>query len=275
MTNDMVHEVVQTLENWFKATGRCIIATSGGIDSMVLAYIASNTLKDQAVIAHSTSVSVPTLDAKRVRQYADKFQWQLALVQAGELDNDTYRANPVNRCYYCKSCLFSQLKKLPQGGAIITGTNLDDLGDFRPGLKAAAEQGVLQPYVELSINKATIREIAKFLQLDDLKDIPASPCLSSRIETGVGIDARYLEAVDNVENYIRNTLKTDIVRFRVRKDKLVLELSSVKLEQLSIHQKLLLINDVKPFIETLPIPQIIEFANYQQGSAFIHVEAAG
>ena len=171
--------------------------------------------------------------------------------------------------------MFSRLKKISQGGAIITGTNLDDLGDFRPGLKAAAENGVLQPYVELAINKKTIREIANYLQLDDLKDIPASPCLSSRIETGVAIDALHLEAVDNIENYIRNELKTDVVRFRIRKDRVVLELAAIVLEQLSVEQKEILIRNIKPIIIGLSIPQIITFASYKQGSAFIHVEAVG
>lgn len=271
MTNLDIKLIIHALSDWFKKTGNCVIATSGGIDSMVLAYIAHQTIQQQAIIAHSTSVSVPTLDAARVRQYTEKYQWTLQLIQAGELENTTYRSNPINRCYYCKCSLFKQLQKL-QHGAIVTGTNLDDLGDYRPGLIAAKEQGVLQPYVELSINKATIRKIAEYLQLDDLKDIPASPCLASRIETGISIEPTYLEVVDKIENHARKALQTDIVRFRIRKETVALELTPERLQQLSTSQQEALLSYIKETITPLTIPQTIQFVPYQQGSAFIGVK---
>lgn len=271
MINLDIQNIVHTLTEWFKKTGDCVIATSGGIDSMVLAYIAHQAIPQQVIIAHSTSVSVPTLDAARVRLYAKKYHWALQLIEAGELNNTTYRSNPVNRCYYCKCSLFTQLQKL-QHGALVTGTNLDDLGDYRPGLIAAKEQGVLQPYVELSINKATIRKLAEHLQLNDLKDIPASPCLASRIETGISIEPTYLEVVDKIENHARKALQTDIVRFRIRKETVALELTPERLQQLSTPQQEALLSYIKQTITPLTIPQTIQFVPYQQGSAFIGVK---
>lgn len=271
MNNQIINKNLNALSNWFKNIGKCTIATSGGIDSMLLAYIAHTTLKEQVLIAHSTSASVPTLDAARVRHYAKKYQWQLALIQVGEIDNESYRNNPVNRCYYCKSCLFERLKALDHG-ALITGTNQDDLGDYRPGLIAAKEQGIKQPYVELGINKGVIRKIADHLQLHDLKDIPASPCLSSRIETGIKIDPEQLRLVDKIENYVRSELKTDIVRFRIRQDTFVLELAPLLFNTLSDEQKESLVNKIKLIITPLSISKHIQITTYQRGSAFIGIK---
>ena len=255
MTNQDIEETILILTSWFKKIKKCTIATSGGIDSMLLAYIAHNTLGQNALIAHSTSLSVPTLDAKRVRNYAQKYRWHIEFIKAGELDNESYQNNPVNRCYYCKSCLFDRLKKLHHG-VLITGTNQDDLGDYRPGLIAAKEQNVRQPYVELN----------------DLKDIPASPCLSSRIETGIKIYPDYLQAVDHVENFVRSELKTDLVRFRIRNDKVELELEPLLFNQLSDHQKDSLVNKIKLIIEPLAISHNVQISTYKKGSAFIGVK---
>lgn len=271
MTNQDIQATILTLTSWFKTIEKCTIATSGGIDSMLLAYIAHNALGQNALIAHSTSLSVPTLDAKRVRNYAQKYRWHIEFIQAGELDNESYRNNPVNRCYYCKSCLFDRLKKL-QHGALITGTNQDDLGDYRPGLIAAKEQNVRQPYVELKIDKTMIRKMVAHLQLNDLKDIPASPCLSSRIETGIEIHPDYLQAVDHVENFVRSELKTDLVRFRIRNDKVELELEPFLFNQLSDHQKDSLVNKIKLIITPLAISHNVQISTYKKGSAFIGVK---
>ena len=271
MTTLDIESTILSLTKWFQTIKTCTIATSGGIDSMLLAYIANKTIGKEALIVHSTSVSVPILDANRIREYANKYCWHIEFIDAGELNNESYRNNPVNRCYYCKSCLFEKLKKLNHG-VLITGTNLDDLGDYRPGLIAAKEQNVRQPYVELNIDKAMIRKIANYFQLHDLKDIPASPCLSSRIETGVKIDINHLQTIDKIENIIRLELKVSLVRFRIRNDKVVLELEPHIVEQLTNSQRDLIINKIKIIITPLAIPHDIQISTYEKGSAFIGVK---
>ncbi|WP_213992402.1 hypothetical protein [Sodalis sp. dw_96] len=271
MSNDLIKIKIDLLTDWFKTQEQCTIATSGGIDSMLLAYLASDTLGSDALIAHSASASVPSADASRVNDYARKYRWNLKIIESNEINNLDYKKNPVNRCYYCKSCLFDKLTKL-DFGRIVTGTNSDDLGDYRPGLIAARENNVLQPYVELQINKSMIRQMASSLLLDDLKDIPASPCLSSRIETGIEIKPNYLHLVDQVEIFVKRALKTDVVRFRIRHHRNEIELSQAASLSLDDEQKSSLLKEVKKMITPLLAANPIEITTYRQGSAFIGVK---
>ena len=110
------------------------------------------------------------------------------MIDAGELGDERYRANPVDRCYYCKTNLYARIREAT-ADPIASGTNRDDLADYRPGLRAAAERGVVHPYVDAGIDKAAIYALAARLGLDDLERLPAQPCLASRVETGIAIDA--------------------------------------------------------------------------------------
>ncbi len=120
------------------------------------------------------------------------------LLDAGEQADARYRANPVDRCYYCKTNLYARIREATPD-AIASGTNRDDLDDFRPGLRAAAERDVVHPYVEAGIDKADVYALAASLGLDDLERLPAQPCLASRVETGIAIAPDDLAFIDAVE----------------------------------------------------------------------------
>ena len=158
------------------------IAVSGGVDSMTLAHVAHRLRPVRMV--HAISPAVPEQATVRVRDHAARQGWHLTLIDAGEFDDPRYRANPLERCYFCKSNLYDRIAELV-GGMIASGTNADDLSDFRPGLRAAGERGVIHPFVEAHIDKAAIRELARAMGLEDIADLPAQPCLASRVETGL------------------------------------------------------------------------------------------
>ncbi|WP_413738432.1 hypothetical protein ACL2XP_09060 [Sodalis sp. RH21] len=260
---------INALSHWFSSIDTCVIAASGGIDSTLLSYIAHQALENRVLIAHSSSSAVPHTDRERIGQYARRYGWTFSQVNAGELEDENYIDNPVNRCYFCKKCLFSSLKKLNHG-LIVTGTNIDDLTDYRPGLIAAKEYGIRQPYVELGIDKATIRAMATYFNLDDLKDIPSSPCLASRIETGIKVNAKDLNIIDQVESKFKSLLKTKILRFRLHAQKTVLEIDKDTLRRLSKEKKNKIISDITSILsETAHGYKLVEISTYSRGSSFI------
>ncbi|TBW41167.1 adenine nucleotide alpha hydrolase [Siculibacillus lacustris] len=174
------------------------IAVSGGVDSMVLAHVGHRLSQAATTAVHAVSPAVPALATARVEDHARRFGWRLRLIDAGELADPAYRANPVDRCFYCKSNLYSRIREVI-GGSIASGTNLDDLDDFRPGLDAARRAEVVHPFVEAGLGKADIYELARAYGLDDLAALPAQPCLASRIETGIGVDEDALAFIEAVE----------------------------------------------------------------------------
>ena len=191
---------LNSLQARLKELGPVAVAVSGGVDSMTLAYVAhrANPLSQTF---HALSAAVPVSATERVKRYAELEGWNLTIIDAGEMQDPSYLNNPVDRCYYCKSCLYDTIAKQTEL-LIVSGTNLDDLSDYRPGLKAASEHQVRHPYVDSEIDKQSVRAIANHLGLDDLADLPAAPCLSSRITTGISIDDRVLPVVDEVERKV-------------------------------------------------------------------------
>jgi pyridinium-3,5-biscarboxylic acid mononucleotide sulfurtransferase len=174
------------------------IAVSGGVDSMTLAHAAHHAGVPGLIVVHALSPAVPEEATARVRGHAARFGWRLIEVDAGEFADPAYRANPVNRCYFCKSNLYARIAHATEG-PIASGANLDDLGDYRPGLIAAAEHRVRHPFVETGMDKAAVRALARALDLPDISELPAQPCLSSRIETGIAISADDLAFVALME----------------------------------------------------------------------------
>ena len=174
------------------------IAVSGGVDSMTLAHAAHHAGLPGLQVVHALSPAVPAEATVRVRDHATRFGWRLTEVDAGEFADPEYRANPVNRCYFCKTNLYARIAHVTEG-PIASGANLDDLGDYRPGLIAAAEHRVRHPFVEASMDKAAVRALAREFDLADISELPAQPCLSSRVETGIAISARDLAFVARME----------------------------------------------------------------------------
>ncbi len=245
---------------------RPVIAVSGGVDSVTLAALAARSLPDVQVM-HAASPAVPAEATARVRTLAARHGWDLVVIEAGEFDNAHYRANPVNRCFYCKTSLYGTIRARTSR-QILSGANLDDLGEYRPGLDAARDHAVRHPYIEAGIDKRTVRLLARELSLDEVADLPSSPCLSSRVETGVRIEPVTLAFVHRIEQLIAATVSAATVRCRVRAAAVVVELDPAALAALSDTDRSWLVERIaadagKP--DALPV----RFQAYRNGSAFL------
>ena len=248
--------------------GPVAVAVSGGVDSMTLAVVVHRLFDQDALMVHATSPAVPPQATARVRAHANQEGWNLKIVDAEEFKDERYLANPVNRCFYCKFNLYdciSGVTRLP----IVSGTNTDDLSDYRPGLEAAKDHQVTHPFVMAGIDKNAIRAIARQLELDDLSELPAAPCLSSRLQTGVTVTAERLHFVNKVEGYIGDLLSPKTVRCRILAKQVEIQLDPASFDKLDGADNLR--DQIIAFAKTqqsLPI----KFAAYKQGSAFVHAE---
>jgi len=194
---------------------RTAIAVSGGVDSMTLATVAHQVLGDRSEMFHAVSPAVPAEATHRVEGMAREQGWRLRVFDAGEFTDVNYRANPVNRCFFCKINLYGAIRGQTEA-QILSGTNLDDLGEYRPGLDAAREHGVRHPYVETGIDKLGVRALARELGLHEVSDLPAAPCLSSRVETGIPIRTPTLRLIHQAERLVSGLLSPRTVRCRIR-----------------------------------------------------------
>lgn len=184
---------------------RVVVGFSGGVDSSYLAYMANRVLGHDALCVTAISPSYPSFQKKETEEFVSQFGLNHCVVQSNELDKPEYRENAPNRCYFCKSELFSKLWELAkeQGHyAVLDGTNYDDLEDFRPGRQAASEFSVRSPLLEARMTKLDIRELSRKAGLPTWEK-PALPCLSSRFPYGTSISAERLSVVDQGETILR------------------------------------------------------------------------
>jgi uncharacterized protein len=223
---------------------------------------------------HAVSPAVPVEATRRVRSLAGREGWALTIIDAGEFDDPQYRANPVNRCFYCKSHLYDAIASRTSA-QIVSGTNLDDLGEYRPGLDAARSRSVRHPYVEAGIGKRALRGIARNLGLGDIAELPASPCLSSRIETAIVIEPDTLELIDEIETYLRRALGAQTVRCRVRAQGMVVELDSPTLEELAGADERAIRQAIINIMKAYGCHFSLGFEVYRNGSAFLHEPRIG
>ncbi len=182
-----------------------LVAFSGGVDSTFLLRVAHDVLADRCLALTTVSPTTPPDDLADARALAVEIDASHVVIEANELDIPGYAANPVNRCYFCKDSLFTicLAEAARRGlGAVLDGANLDDLGDHRPGLKAAEEQGVRHPLVEAGLTKADVRAASRALGLATW-DRPSSPCLSSRFPYGTRITPDGLARVAAAEKFLR------------------------------------------------------------------------
>jgi uncharacterized protein len=250
------------------------VALSGGVDSLTLAVCAHRAVGKAVTMFHAVSPAVPTDATERVRRFARDEGFSLEVIDAKELENADYRRNPVNRCYFCKSSLYDTIRA-HTGALIVSGTNLDDMGDYRPGLDAAKERGVRHPFVELEIDKASVRAIAAQLRLTDVAEMPAAPCLSSRVETGIEIDPKALSAIYACERLLQKELEPATCRCRLRKEAVVIELDDASLQKLDDGHKAVLSERIASyFARDAEITRPISFEPYRMGSAFLRGQAS-
>jgi len=184
--------------------GSVIVAYSGGADSAYLAFIAHRTLGDRAVAVTADSPSYPERHRQLAIQVARDFGLRHEIIQTGELERPEYRANPSNRCYYCKHELYTHLSRIAagRGAVIVDGNNADDRGDYRPGRQAAREFGVRSPLDEVDLSKEEIRALSRQAGLPTW-DEPASACLSSRIPYHTEVTDEKLRTIERAEQSLR------------------------------------------------------------------------
>ena len=193
-----------------------VVALSAGVDSSLVALLAHKALGDNAVAVTGVSESLPPSELEAAKETAKAIGIKHFVVPTDELENPEYTSNRTDRCYYCKDTLYRELRTLADSlglEAILDGTQVDDLGDDRPGFRAAQEAGVKSPLLEASFSKTDVRESARLMGLS-VWDKPAMPCLSSRITHGEEVTTDKLGMVGQAELYIKEL--TGVRNLRVR-----------------------------------------------------------
>ena len=198
------------LDEYFKAQQHAIIAYSGGVDSALLAYAAHRALGNNMVSVLADSPSLARREYRFAVNFAQAHGMPLQIIRTREMDNPQYQVNHSDRCYYCKKALFEKIEGLReqlQGASAIDpwpvcyGVNMDDLGDYRPGIKAASEASIQAPYVELEITKRMIRSICAYYNLE-IAEKPAMPCMASRLAYGEEVTKEKLNQVELAEDFL-------------------------------------------------------------------------
>jgi pyridinium-3,5-biscarboxylic acid mononucleotide sulfurtransferase len=199
-------EKFDQLRALLRSYGSCLVAYSGGVDSVFLARVARDVLGDKSLAVIADSPSLPRRELKEALEIAAEFQIPVRVVRTEEFENPNYTANPANRCYFCKHELFTELAPIAraEGFAVIAyGENASDVGDYRPGAQAAKEFQVHAPLKEIGLTKAEIRELSAQLGLPTA-DKPQMACLSSRIPHGETVTPQKLEMIEQAENVLRD-----------------------------------------------------------------------
>jgi uncharacterized protein len=242
------------LETWFKQQPGSIVAFSGGIDSSLLLFLARRWQgRELAIGVISDSESLKRKDFQLAQSFSKQFDIILEVIETRELEDERYNENPVDRCYFCKDHLYTDLQKISEkypGFPVLNGTNVDDHGDYRPGMKAAGEYQVLSPLAECGIHKEEIREIARHFELPNWNK-PASPCLSSRIPYTHAITKKKLVEIEQAEDLL-NSFGFEDVRVRHYGDHGKIEVRSEELPRL-----LEIKNAVVEKIREIGFPEVI------------------
>ena len=215
MANTDTEEKYNKLNAELKSLGSALVAFSGGVDSTFLLKAAIDVLGDKVIAVTAKSLSFPERELKKAVEIAKILKVKHIIIESSELKNPAYKKNDLNRCYYCKSALFEELKKmaLKEGlNFILDGQNYDDIGDYRPGAKAAEEAGVRSPLKESAMTKNDIRVLSKSLGLPNW-DSPSFACLASRIPYGTEINNDIISKIDILENFLLNL---GFIQVRVR-----------------------------------------------------------
>ena len=205
MLTPLLQEKTVKLESIFQEMGAVLIAFSGGIDSTLVLKVAHHTLGKKAMAVVAVSPTLPKEELEDVRRISLEIGVELIMAHTNQLEIPSFVRNDVSRCYHCKTDLYGIFEPIKQTSGInvvVDGTNLDDLGDDRPGLRAAQEHAVRSPLVESGFTKADVRNLAKHLGLSNW-DKPAAACLSSRIPRGLVITEMSLRRIEQAEKILK------------------------------------------------------------------------
>ncbi len=214
-STDQIKEQADLLVQRLAEIGPCIVAFSGGVDSSVVAFAAFKALKQQCIAVTGLGAAVSQLDREFALDVIAQIGMRHEFLNTYEIDDHAYIRNDRKRCFYCKSELYTRLQLFAREMSIanlVSGTNVDDLGDYRPGLEAAKSHGVYQPLADLNIGKQSVRKIAAMWGLS-IASRPASPCLSSRIAYGTAVTPERLRMIESAESMLHQ-LGFDEVRVR-------------------------------------------------------------
>jgi len=199
------HTRIAELEDRIGLVDSAVVAFSGGVDSSLVAALAARALGDRALAVTAVSPALATGELEGAGLVADAIGIRHATITTAELEREEYRRNDRDRCYHCKTELYSQLSAVATRRgykALLSGANADDLGDWRPGLRAAEEHGVVHPLVEAGVGKEEVRHLARALGIPSAEK-PASPCLASRLPYGTPVEPETLARVDRAEQSLK------------------------------------------------------------------------
>ncbi|EIJ66950.1 hypothetical protein TIGR00268 [Candidatus Nitrosopumilus salaria BD31] len=204
------------LVNWFENKGKVMIALSGGVDSALVAYAAFKKLGPSAIAVTADYKTLSKEELETAKKICSEIGIRQIFLDYNELENEEFTKNDSNRCFHCRMELGDHLIKLAEKhniGIIVDGTNIDDLGDYRPGIEALKQNGIRSPLVETNFSKSQIREAAKFVGLS-VFDKPSNSCLASRIPWGQRVTAEKLTRIELAENIVKQLTNLNHVRVR-------------------------------------------------------------
>lgn len=256
--NTALNKKLHLLENWFRQRKGSLVAFSGGIDSTLVLYLARKFQgRDCAIGVISNSESLKNKDFMLAQSFCEEFDIQLSIIKTDELTDSRYSENPINRCFFCKDHLFHDLQEMKKeypGFEILSGTNYDDLGDYRPGIDAAQKNLVISPLVDCKVTKEEIREIARHFGLPNWNK-PASPCLSSRIPYNQAVTLEKLQQIEAAEDLLNSygfedvrvrhfgtfgkieVQKADLEKLQQIRDKVIGEIKAIGFDRIEIDEE--------------------------------------